>query len=68
MEEKAKAPWTNRGRRVCAARRSVAGAIASLQIERESLEEEVRQLRAAIQVYTAVAQRLARAGSATLTR
>jgi|GEM_PF-3877169 len=37
--------------------------IANLKQEREVLEEEIRQLRAAVQIYTEVARRLS--GSAT---
>jgi hypothetical protein len=35
------------------------GKLEALRLERETLEEEVRQLKAAVKIYTAVVQRLA---------
>lgn len=39
--------------------------IASLRVEREQLEEEIRQLRAAVQIYAEIARRTAERATAT---
>ena len=47
---------TRRNRIVCAAHQLVTRRVAELMEERVQLEEEVRQLRAAVQIWTAVAE------------
>jgi hypothetical protein len=42
----------------CVARRLPAGSMAVLRAEREELEEELRQLRASVQIYAEVVRRM----------
>jgi hypothetical protein len=50
---------------VCVAHQLVTKRVAELIKERAELEEEVRQLRAAVQIWTSVAQQTSRADKST---
>jgi hypothetical protein len=66
MEKNSKDAKGSRGQRAGGGARSLARSIAILQLERTNLEEEVHQLRAAVQVYNAVVERLAHTAGARM--